>query len=260
MSSLTLKFSSLVVRTLSKPIANQIKAQAREHERFRRICVRFAQSLHRVDMRLRLGLLRDTEVEKKTSKDSKAEAHKSSAAQADKSKSEKSPSNKDGQEEGNEGGRDKTPEKSKSKPSVRIRPLSEAKAIDSGANFISETFLFMVGGALIIFESWRSRRKETSRRTDVSRELENQKDRGNDLEERLAATEEREAALENKEAALEERLAAMARELKAMTNRKVGGEPDSSMTSKTHEEWEELQHPERRPQNSSTKQSESRIS
>ena len=61
-------------------------------------------------------------------------------------------------------------------PKARIRPLSEAKAIETGSNFISEAFLFSVGGGLILFESWRSRRKENSRREDVA-------DRLNDLEE-----------------------------------------------------------------------------
>ncbi|KAI5304794.1 hypothetical protein KEM55_009269 [Ascosphaera atra] len=58
--SVALKISSLAIRTLSKPIANSIKAQAREHERFRKLCISFAQGLHRVDMRLRLGLLQST--------------------------------------------------------------------------------------------------------------------------------------------------------------------------------------------------------
>jgi optic atrophy 3 protein len=61
------------------------------------------------------------------------------------------------------------PPKPKSKP--KIRPLSEAKAIESGANFISETFLFGVAAGLIFFESWRSRRKETNRRDDVAERL-----------------------------------------------------------------------------------------
>jgi len=59
----------------------------------------------------------------------------------------------------------------KPRPKPRIRPLSEAKAIESGATFISETFLFSVAAGLILFESWRSRRKETSRRDDVAERL-----------------------------------------------------------------------------------------
>lgn len=58
----------------------------------------------------------------------------------------------------------------------KIRPLSEPKAIESGANFISEAFLFSVAAGLIFFESWRSRRKDAARRDDVA-------DRLNDLEE-----------------------------------------------------------------------------
>jgi optic atrophy 3 protein len=71
-------------------------------------------------------------------------------------------------------------EAAKPKKEPRIRPLSEAKAIESGANFISETFLFGVAASLIFFESWRSRKKETARRDDVA-------DRLNDLEESEAA-------------------------------------------------------------------------
>jgi hypothetical protein len=62
-------------------------------------------------------------------------------------------------------------EKHKLAHKPRIRPLTEAKAIDSGAAFLSETFLFLVAGSLIIFESWRSRRKENTRRESVAERL-----------------------------------------------------------------------------------------
>ena len=71
-------------------------------------------------------------------------------------------------------------EPARSKKEPTIRPLSEAKAIESGANFISETFLFGVAASLILFESWRSRRKDSARRDVVQ-------DRLNDLEESEAA-------------------------------------------------------------------------
>ena len=60
---------------------------------------------------------------------------------------------------------------SQAKP--KIRPLSEAKAIDSGATFISEGFLFGVTLSTILFETWRSRRKENNRREDVAEKLKN---------------------------------------------------------------------------------------
>ncbi|TLD26175.1 hypothetical protein E2P81_ATG07987 [Venturia nashicola] len=61
--------------------------------------------------------------------------------------------------------------KSSIKP-PRIRPLSEAKAIDSGANFIAETFLFLVAGGLILLEAWRRDRKDKKQDADVNQKLE----------------------------------------------------------------------------------------
>ncbi|KAL2009512.1 hypothetical protein VTN00DRAFT_5319 [Thermoascus crustaceus] len=168
--SITLKLSSLLIRTLSKPIANQIKAQAREHERFRRICVSFAQSLHRLDMRMRLGLLRDTAAaEKRAAKraaEAEAKKHQPTVPTV------KTEAETKAEEAAAAKAKEAAMEAAKPAPPVpHIRPLSEAKAIDSGANFISEAFLFMVAGGLIVFESWRSRRKETSRREDVEGRL-----------------------------------------------------------------------------------------
>ncbi|KAL8994388.1 MAG: hypothetical protein Q9169_005623 [Polycauliona sp. 2 TL-2023] len=68
--------------------------------------------------------------------------------------------------------RDKAPEKSKTISKPRIRPLSEAKAIDAGANFASESFLLSVGIGLIVFERWWSSRKESNRREDVADRIE----------------------------------------------------------------------------------------
>ncbi|KAL8968052.1 MAG: hypothetical protein Q9197_005083 [Variospora fuerteventurae] len=67
-------------------------------------------------------------------------------------------------------------EKTKMSSKPKIRPLSEAKAIDAGANFASESFLLSVGIGLIVFERWWANRRETSRREDVA-------DRINELEE-----------------------------------------------------------------------------
>ncbi len=190
MSSIALKISSLVIRTLSKPIAvgdalrlpirhityaiqNLIKRQAREHEGFRQTCISFAQALHRADMRLRLGLLRDAAtIEKQAAReaaDAAAKKHKHSIPTV-KTEAQTLAEEKAAKEKA----RDPDPPKPASKP--RIRPLSEAKAIESGATFISEAFLFGVAGSLIVFESWRSRRKENTRREDVA-------DRLSDLEE-----------------------------------------------------------------------------
>ncbi|KAJ5971392.1 uncharacterized protein N7479_001310 [Penicillium vulpinum] len=163
--SLTLKLSSLAIRTLSKPIASQIKAQAREHERFRKICVSMAQALHRFDMRLRLGSLRDN-----------AASQRRAAAEAEARKFKPSmPTVRNAAEtkaaEEAEAKAKAAAEEAAKPHHYHIRPLSESKAIESGANFISETFLFMVAGGLILFESWRSRSKESTRREGVEGRL-----------------------------------------------------------------------------------------
>ncbi|KIX98967.1 uncharacterized protein Z520_05428 [Fonsecaea multimorphosa CBS 102226] len=173
--SLALKFTSLAIRTLSKPIANFIKKQAREHEGFRRTCISFAQTLHRIDMRWRIGLLQDAaSLERQIAKEQAADAAKKhkhnniptvkTEAQTKAEEEAAARAAKDAQE----------PPKPRAKP--KIRPLSEAKAIESGANFISEAFLFSVAAGLILLESWRSGRKATQRRDDIAERL-------NDLEE-----------------------------------------------------------------------------
>lgn len=54
----------------------------------------------------------------------------------------------------------------------RIRPLSEAKAVETGANFIAETFIFTVGIGVIVFEQWRQRRKQQSQRSGMEDQME----------------------------------------------------------------------------------------
>lgn len=117
-------------------------------------------------MRLRLGLLQDTaSIDKQIARDA-AEAH------AKRQKSEVPTVKTEAQTKADEAAvakeKDKAAEKAKPASKPRIRPLSEAKAIDAGANFASETFLLSVGIGLIIFERWWSSRKENTRREDVS--------------------------------------------------------------------------------------------
>lgn len=165
MSGVVLKLTSLLVRTLSKPIANRIKAQAREHERFKRICVRFAQSIHRVDMRLRLGLLQDPAVIEKQI------AREAAEAQARKHKLEAPTVRTEAEMKAFEAETAEEKKKAREKTKPRIRPLSEAKAIDTGANFVSESFLFLVSLGLIGFEWSRREKKENTRREDVAERI-----------------------------------------------------------------------------------------
>lgn len=60
-------------------------------------------------------------------------------------------------------------------PPKAVKPLSEAKAIESGATFIAEAFLFAVAASLIVAESWRSSSKESRRRETIAEGIEDLK-------------------------------------------------------------------------------------
>lgn len=115
MSGIALKLTSLLVRTVAKPIATAIKTQAKDHEKFRKTCIKIAQTIHHTDLRLRMSLLN----EKK----------------------------------------------------IKIRPLNDNKAIENGATFISEFFIFSVAGSLIFYESYRSRKKASDERDALSDDI-----------------------------------------------------------------------------------------
>lgn len=107
-------------------------------------------------MRFRLGLLQDTAaIERQIAKD---------AAEAKKPHTVKTEAQTKADE-----AKAKEPEK---KPKIKIRPLSEAKAIELGANFVSESFLLGVGIALVLFENARRQRREVRKDDDVTDKLE----------------------------------------------------------------------------------------
>lgn len=116
-------------------------------------------------MRMRLGILQDTAAI------DKAHAKAAAEAGAKKHKPEIPTVKTEAQMKADEKAVAKESVEPKPAAKPRIRPLSEAKAVETGSNFISETFLFGVAASLIFFESWRSRRKETSRREDVADRL-----------------------------------------------------------------------------------------
>ncbi|KXN91928.1 OPA3-like protein, partial [Leucoagaricus sp. SymC.cos] len=124
--------------TVAKPIASRVKNQARDHERFRGMCIDLAQFLHRSEVKLRTNILGE--------------------------------------------------------PARHIRPLSETRAVENGANFLAEGFLFSVAAAIIIGEQWRSSRSQSKRRDTVDdqlQELNNQvtqlKDRTEGLEKKWSS-------------------------------------------------------------------------
>lgn len=115
MSGLALKFTSLVVRTIAKPLAGALKAQAKEHETFKQACITLAQTLHLADIKMRMSLLGENK--------------------------------------------------------IKVRPLNDKKAIENGANFLLEFFIFLVAGLLILYESYRSRVKANNEKATVKNDI-----------------------------------------------------------------------------------------
>ncbi|EAU81464.1 hypothetical protein CC1G_05294 [Coprinopsis cinerea okayama7 len=113
----SVKIGTLIIRTLSKPIATKIKEQARQHPRFRQWCINLAQGMYRTEVKLRTNILGEQ------------------------------------------------------MKHLHIRPLSETRAIDQGANFLAEGFMFSVAAALIIGEAFRSSRNQSKRRDSVDDQL-----------------------------------------------------------------------------------------
>lgn len=54
---------------------------------------------------------------------------------------------------------------------VKARPLNDKKAIENGATFISESFIFGVAGSLILYESLRALKKEQARKEGVADDI-----------------------------------------------------------------------------------------
>ena len=116
-------------------------------------------------MRLRLGLLQDpVAIEKQI-------AREAAEAQARRHKLEAPTVRTEAEQKAYEQETEEEKKRIKEKSKPRIRPLSEAKAIDAGANFVSEGFLFLVGLGLLVNEFWRKERKETTRREDVAERI-----------------------------------------------------------------------------------------
>ncbi|KAJ7188917.1 OPA3-domain-containing protein [Mycena filopes] len=76
-------------------------------------------------------------------------------------------------------------------PAKHIRPLSETRAVENGANALAEGFLFSVAATLILGEAYRSNRSQTKRREGVDDQLETLTEQVADLTARLRGVEER---------------------------------------------------------------------
>jgi optic atrophy 3 protein len=124
-------------------------------------------------MRMRLGILHDPEAqqrmherEQRAAEERKKKEEAPTVRTEEEQKKYEERKAREAQEE-----KDGKPKQEKS-TKVKIRPLSDARAIELGANFFSEAFIFMVAVGLILLENWRSSRKSSQRRDEVAERLE----------------------------------------------------------------------------------------
>ncbi|KAK1600097.1 optic atrophy 3-like protein [Colletotrichum navitas] len=183
------KLAALFVRHVSKYGANQIKAQAHEHPKFRAFAARYGQSIHQLNMRLNVALLRNPDAEQRAKEKAEAptvktkeqvekeEAAKARQANSDAAKrkplvptasSESSSSSLSSSSSNSESGStasgsSSTGSSTKEKPKTvwrrKFRPLPENKAVDLFADVIGDAFILGVASAIIVYEYWKASQK-----------------------------------------------------------------------------------------------------
>lgn len=173
----------VLITKLTIPRKNRIKAQAHDHPSFRAFAARYGQSIHQLNMKLSVALLRDPEAERRAKE--KAEAPTVKTEEQTK--------------------RDNALKKKRSTDATRrmgfpfqiqnvwrrkFRPLPEAKAVDLFADVIGDTFILSVAGGLIIYEYWKSSKKPDANKERID-ELNERIEELRKREEELADAEEK---------------------------------------------------------------------
>ncbi|PHH92031.1 hypothetical protein CDD83_9222 [Cordyceps sp. RAO-2017] len=200
------KLAALFVRHVSKYGANRIKAQAHDHPRFRAFAARYGQSIHQLNMRLSVALLRDPGAERRAKEMAEAptvkteeQTKRDEAAKEKKSKKPTSPSSSS---------RSFFPFQNVWRR--KFRPLPEAKAVDLFADVLGDGFILGVACGLIIYEYWKS-----SQKPDVIKE------RIDDLAHRLEELQKREADLTEAEERQRQRFEALEETLRLLKDPKT---------------------------------------
>ncbi|TVY83349.1 hypothetical protein LSUE1_G000994 [Lachnellula suecica] len=182
------KFAALFVRHISKYGANWIKDQAHDHPKFRTIAARYGQTMHQVNMRMAVTLLKDKAAEKRAKEKAEAPTVKTEEQmRADEAKAKF----------------DKK-EAPKSIWRRKFRPLPENKAVDLFADVIGDSFILLVATSLILYEYIRAKGKPDPHAEKLAVLHEKMKEldqRENELEN---AEKERQIRVETLEQAVEE--------------------------------------------------------
>ncbi|KAJ3370555.1 hypothetical protein HDU91_006144 [Kappamyces sp. JEL0680] len=108
------KLGSLLIKTLSKPLANSLKRRAKQSPYFETFCIGLAQNYNKLDLTLKQNFL---------------------------------------------------------DYSSEIKPLSEARAVELGANFLAEIIIFSVGAMTIVAEAYRSSAKDKKSKSIVKMDI-----------------------------------------------------------------------------------------
>ncbi|KAI1107517.1 optic atrophy 3-like protein [Jackrogersella minutella] len=148
------KLASLFLRHVSKYGANQIKVQAHDHPRFRTFAAKYGQSIHQLNMRLSVAILRDVEAEIRAKEKAEAPTVKT-----------KEQIEKEEEFRAKHGTTNRETRARKTLPIISVwkrkfRPLPEAKAVDLFADVIGDGFILLVGTVLILYEYHRSSQKQ----------------------------------------------------------------------------------------------------
>ena len=135
---------------------NRIKNQAHDHPKFRALAARYGQSIHQLNMKLSIALLRDFDAERRAKE--RAEAPTVKTEEQTKRDDDAKAKSKPKQSKSSES----TKSTSTSFASVwrrKFRPLPEAKAVDLFADVIGDTFILGVATGIILYEYWKSSQK-----------------------------------------------------------------------------------------------------
>merc|ERR1711964_701147 len=174
---------------ISKYGANYIKSQAHDHPKFRTYAARYGQTIHQINMRMTVKLLKDSAAEKRAKEKAEAPTVKTEEqTRHDEEQKEKTASQ----------------DASKSVWKRKFRPLPEAKAVDLFADVIGDAFVLLVAGGLIIYEYVRSRGKPDANAEKIA-ELHSKLDALDAREKQLEEAEkEQQTRVETLEQAIEE--------------------------------------------------------
>ena len=121
------KLGYLLIRTVAKPVSSGIKNYAKNHAKFREKCISVAQCYHKLEVKLRRGLINKKKIARLDSGGSVLI----------------------------------------NKPEPEIKPLDPNMAIETGANFIGESIVFLVAGILLVADQMNSKSRENARREAI---------------------------------------------------------------------------------------------